>query len=112
LKKISLNNRNREQFYYSGSDSPKKWVKDTFNGINNGLFPDVAIPERVDISINPQDIPIQLPHFISEVVDTRGFEGNTREDLRQYINSDDTIIVLLDKPTEVPGENQKRKLWV
>ena len=57
---------------------------------------------------------MNLPDNISEIIDTRGFEGNEREDLKKYLKADDTISIIIDKPEEVPGSNQKKILcdWI
>ena len=99
---------------YDKSVPAKQWIKKTFSDINNGKIENVPIPERVDVFFNPQDIQINLPSNVSEVIDTRGFEGNEREDLKKYLEADDTLPILVDRPEEAPGANQKKILsdWI
>ena len=114
LKTARLDERTRTSVAYDKSAPAKEWVKKTFSDINKGKAPDVSIPERVDVFFNPQDIEINLPDNVSEIIDTRGFEGNAREDLVQYLKANDTLSILMDKPEEVPGANQKKILsdWI
>ena len=114
LKEACLTNRTKTSLIYDGSVPAKQWIKKTFSNVNNGRIADIPIPERVDVFFNPQDIRINFPDNISEVIDTRGFEGNEREDLKKYLESDDTISIIIDKPEEVPGANQKKILgeWI
>lgn len=114
LQTARLSDRSVTSLRYDKSVPAKQWIKKTFSDINNGRIGNISIPERVDVFFNPQDIQINLPGNVSEVIDTRGFEGNEREDLKKYLEADDTLPILVDRPEEVPGANQKKILsdWI
>lgn len=114
LQTARLSDRSVTSLRYDKSVPAKQWIKKTFSDINNGRIGNILIPERVDVFFNPQDIQINLPGNVSEVIDTRGFEGNEREDLKKYLEADDTLPILVDRPEEAPGANQKKILsdWI
>ncbi len=115
LVKIDLPHRTCQEIVYDDSNlSEKEWIKKTFTNINYGKITNVSIPKRVDVFFNPMNIDIDIPDYISEVVDTRGFEENERPDLRKLIHDDDTINILIDKVSDVPNEKLQKILgeWV
>lgn len=114
MNRISIEKRTCMMMSYSGEGDVKTWLKRTFNEINFGKRMDTAIPEQVDVYLNPDDLDYVMPDFISEVIDTRGYDGGAREDLREYIYADDTIPVILDKVESLPGERQRKILseWI
>ena len=113
-QRARLSERNRVSLLYDNSMPVKQWVKKTFDGINRGKIADVPIPERVDVFFNPLELHVIFPSNVSEVIDTRGFDGNEREDLKKYLEDDDTLPILIDRPEEAPGANQKKILsdWI
>ncbi|GEM_PF-3262801 len=92
---------------FESSEKTAEWLKKSFSDINNGRNPKTAIPERVDIILSKLQFSFYFPEFISEVIDTRGFDGGAREDLRGYLRADDTITVLLDKVASLPSDKQR-----
>ena len=114
IKKIGFENRSILTISLPKNIDVKNWIKDTFDSLNNGKLCNVAIPERVDVHLSTNDINFYMPDFISEVIDTRGYDGNTREDLMDYIRNDDSISILLDRPESLPGERQSKILseWI
>ncbi len=110
LKKSAINDRNCTVLSYPEGENVKNWLKTTFNAINYGKHPDVSIPERVNILLNPNELKYDMPDFVSEVIDTRGYDGNAREDLRAYLEKEDTISVILDKVEDLPGVRQSKIL--
>lgn len=92
----------------------KAWIKDTFNSINNGKNIAVAIPDRVDVLLCQNDIDFYFPDFVSEIIDTRGYDGNTRDDLIDYLKDKNSISIIMDEPKALPGERQKKILteWI
>lgn len=114
LFKIALDDRTCTEIIYNNETDIRKWLKKEFNDINFGKRPDTAIPELVEVFLCPDDIDFMLPSFISEVIDTRGYDGGAREDLRSYICSYGTISVILDKVESLPDERQRKILseWI
>ena len=114
LTTANLTARTRTSLIYDGSVPTKKWIKKTFDDINNGRISDIPISDRVDVFLNPKDISVDFPDDILEVIDTRGFDGNARMDLQKYLKADDVIFIILDRVGEVPGANQKKILtdWI
>ena len=114
MGKICFENRSILTISLPKNTDVRNWIKDTFDSLNNGKSCNVAIPERVDVHLSTNDINFYMPDFISEVVDTRGYDGNTREDLIDYIKNDDSISIILDRPESLPGERQSKILseWI
>ena len=110
LRKSAITSRSCTQLFCPEGENVRKWLQSTFNAINYGKHPDVSIPERVNILLNLEQVKYYMPDFISEVVDTRGYDGNAREDLRTYLEMEDTISIILDKVEDLPGARQSKIL--
>ncbi len=114
LDQVSISSRTQNEFTYSDEGDVKDWLQKTFNAINHGKIKNVCIPDRIDVRLNPDDLDFCIPEIFSEVIDTRGYDGNAREDLREYIEADDTVCIILDEVKSLPGDIQRRILtdWV
>jgi len=114
LDRINVESRTCNEISYHGDTEIRAWLKSVFNDINFGKRKDTGIPEQVDVYLNNNDLDFFMPDFVSEVIDTRGYDGGAREDLRTYIRSEDTLSVILDKVESLPGERQRKILseWV
>ena len=114
LEIIAISFRTQTEFIPTESDNIKTWLQKTFTCINKGHAKNVCIPDQIDVLLNPEDIDFFIPDFVSEVIDTRGYDGNAREDLRDYLEANDTICVILDEVKALPGEIQRKILteWV
>lgn len=114
LERLSINSQSPVEYSFDGSEDVKKWLQSTFSGINKGRAQNTCIPKRVDVLLNPDDLDFYMPDYISEIIDTRGYDGNEREDLREYFLADDTICVILDGVKALPGSIQSKMLseWV
>ena len=110
LRKSAITSRNCTELFYPEGENVRKWLQSTFNAINYGKLPDVSIPEKVNILLSLEELKYNMPDFISEVVDTRGYDGNAREDLRTYLEMEDTISIILDKVEDLPGARQSKIL--
>lgn len=105
LNKIDIDGRNVQSLTYDGNQNCKLWLQEVFNKINNGKMDGVSIPHRIFIHLSLNDIQICMPDFISEVIDTRGYDKGTsenkngvfRSDLNDFIFSDDTISIIIDR---------------
>lgn len=107
IARVNLEERTCTEITYCADTEIRKWLKTVFNEINFGKRKDIAIPEQVDVFLNPNDLDYYMPDFIAEIIDTRGYDGGSREDLRTYIRSEDTISIILDKVESLPGERQR-----
>lgn len=99
IAKIKLTSRNTMSIVYDGQSDFKQWLKKTFSEINLGKMPDFPIPKRIFIQIAEEDLILPLPEWIGRVIDSRGFDGEGRLDVKTLINQDDTINIILDKIT-------------
>ena len=59
----------------------------------------IPIPKRIFIQIAEEDFTLSLPEWADEVIDTRGFDGEGRLDVKSLIHQDNTINIILDKIT-------------
>lgn len=107
IARVNIEERTCTEIIYCADTEIRKWLKTIFNEINFGKRKDTAIPEQVDVFLNPNDLDYYMPDFIAEIIDTRGYDGGSREDLRTYIRSEDTISIILDKVESLPGERQR-----
>ncbi|MCR4643838.1 MAG: hypothetical protein K5695_00310 [Oscillospiraceae bacterium] len=114
LEKIDIDLRTETEFLLPDGKDAKTWLQKTFTAINKGKAERVCLPAQIDVLLDPDDIAFELPEFISEVIDTRGYDGRAREDLREYLSEPDTICLVLDDVNALPGEMQRRILseWV
>ena len=114
LEKVCIASRTQTEFSFPGEGDVKEWLQKTFSAVNKGKIKNVCIPDRIDVLLNPTDIDFCIPDVFSEVIDTRGYDGNAREDLRDYIDADDTICVIIDEVKSLPGDIQRKILseWI
>ena len=114
IEKAAFDKRSCTDITFKNETDIRKWLKKEFNDINFGKRVDTAIPELVEVFLNSDDLDYIIPSFVSEVIDTRGYDGGAREDLRTYIRSEATMSVILDKVESLPGERQRKILseWI
>ena len=69
-------------------------------------------PKQVNVLLSLEELKYNMPDFyFLEVVDTRGYDGNAREDLRTYLEMEDTISIILDQSGKTyPGARQSKIL--
>lgn len=79
LGKIGLENRQRRVIYYEGDLGFEEWLSTTFKEINDGKRSDCSIASKIYIDISVKDLALDLPTYVSEVVDTIGLESLVRE---------------------------------
>lgn len=99
IAKAGIHKRSTLAVIYDGNADFKSWLKKVFSDINLGKMADVPIPKRVFIQIAEDDFVISLPEWADEVIDTRGFDGEGRLDVKSLIHQDNTINIVLDKIT-------------
>lgn len=99
IKKTCIHNRKTILAIYDGTTDFKLWLKKTFSDINLGKAEKIPIPKRIFIQIAEYDYDFSLPEWADEVIDTRGFDGEGRLDVKSLIYQDNTINIILDKIT-------------
>ena len=99
IAKTGITKRNTLSVSYGSKTDFKVWLKKTFSDINLGKMPGVPIPKRIFIQISQKDLELPIPEWADEVIDTRGFDGEGRVDVKSLIHQDNTINIVLDKIT-------------
>ena len=104
-RKVNLKNRDTLLFRFKGKESFETWLKDTFERLNYGLIENAPIPYRIIVKINLTDLNMKLPSYINRVIDTKGLDSEgARKDLCEYIQSPNTICIILDSIKAVPED--------
>lgn len=101
--KIDLDNRMCTDIQYDGSKQFEEWLSSQFHDLNYGLNDDCSIMDKVTINISRVDLDLNLPSYVSEIIDTIGLDSEVREDLQEFMLADDTICFLMDDLTNVPS---------
>lgn len=99
LNRTGITTRNTFSIPYDSKFNFKIWLKKTFSDINLGKCAGVSIPKRIYIQICQNDFELPLPEWTDEIIDTRGFDGEGRTDIKNLIQQDNTINIILDKIT-------------
>ena len=97
ITKTDIVNRKVYSIMYDNKSDFKTWLKKTFSDINLGKSKGVAIPKRIYVQICQNDFDLPLPEWSDEIIDTRGFDGDGRIDVKSLIYQDDTINIVLDR---------------
>jgi hypothetical protein len=97
-----INYESRTELIYQKKDECfETWLKDTYEKINDGLLVGSPMPHRIIIKINEEDFPLNLPEYISSVVDTRGIDLGERADIQEYMSQKDSISFMCDKVNDL-----------
>ena len=99
LNRTDITTRNTYSIPYDNKFNFKIWLKKTFSDINLGKCAGVPIPKRIYIQVCQNDFELPLPEWTDEIIDTRGFDGEGRTDIKDLIQQDNTISIILDKIT-------------
>lgn len=99
IAKTGIHNRSTLAVIFDGNTNFKSWLKKSFSDINLGKMAGIPIPKRIFIQIAEEDFTLSLPEWADEVIDTRGFDGEGRLDVKSLIHQDNTINIVLDKIT-------------
>ncbi|MCF0224526.1 MAG: hypothetical protein HUK20_09660 [Fibrobacter sp.] len=104
LDKINLESRQCTKIPYTDGDF-KTWLYETFKKINFGYHQQCSIPTRISIEINRNDLDMQLPPFVNEIIDTLGLDtdDSARVDLQKFLKNKNTICVLVDEINNPPS---------
>ncbi|WP_312280297.1 hypothetical protein [Oscillibacter sp.] len=103
-EKINYNNRTK-LLYEKGEIDFEAWIKNTFEKINDGQFSDSPMPKRITVQINNDDYQLDLPEYISSIIDTRGVDLGERADIQDYMAQEDSISFMCDKVNDL-GSNE------
>ncbi len=108
MARMELHKRDGRSVLYQSSTGkqPLKWLKDTFELINNGRHPDFTLPKRIEVVV-----PFQLLNHSEcsvRIIDTKGIDPNAtaaRPDLEGHLHDLHTISVLCSGFNDAPGTN-------
>lgn len=110
VKTIDLGKRTCPEFLYDGQLDFEEWFSKTLYELNNGLNPRCSIPAQITVCLNSTDLDLGLPEFVDEVIDTLGIDTPFRPDLNEFLLSDDTLCIMLDKFENAPARDVKELL--
>ena len=104
LARMELHRRDRRDIWYAASSgkSPRAWLRDTFELINNGRHPEFTLPSRIDLVVpeellGPMDLAIRM-------IDTKGIDRTAaRADLERHLDEPHTLAVLCSGFNDAPG---------
>ena len=111
-------------FDFSCENNDLLKMQELLEKINRGEEQKVGVPKKIEVYIDKNLLQIEIPEWISSIVDTRGIGSDSsesknleglyiREDLRNYIKADDTIIVYINKYIDLSPkfETTFNNLW-
>ncbi|WP_068505442.1 hypothetical protein [Paenibacillus kribbensis] len=96
LEFLKYENRTKIEHFCNG-DNFKKWLKDTYENINDGKLHESPLPKKITIYINKDDIDLGMPSFIDKIIDTRGIDGGERKDIQDAIMDVSSISIMCDE---------------
>ncbi len=109
MKRIKLEDRDLAEIVIDEGRSFEDWLSTTFKDVNNGKNPRCGIPDKIMIEVGREDFDLRLPDYVRDVVDTKGLDTSARLDLQRFMDSDDTVCVIMDRLNNVPS-NANRTL--
>lgn len=93
-------------YHSSTGKPPLKWLKDTFEAINNGRHPDFTLPKRIEVVV--KDTLLEHEECWVRVIDTKGIDNQetaARADLESHLRDSHTITVLCSGFNDAPARN-------
>jgi len=111
FKEYVLEKANLEQRVYTREESSlhcteenaHQWIKDNFSKINKAEISTFSIPKKIYIYINEDIYGDSFLESFSSIIDTKGIDENPiREDLMEYIDDDNTIVVFTSSYNDAP----------
>ena len=108
MARMELHKRDsRSVMYHSGTGKPPlKWLKDTFELINNGRHPDFTLPKRIEVVVKDQLL--EHSECLVRIIDTKGIDNKetaARPDLEGHLKDLHTITVLCSGFNDAPARN-------
>lgn len=88
------------------------WLREHMVKINDGKIPEIPFPKQISICVNSRDLELNLPEYISSIVDTRGIDTGgsyAREDIAGSMERMDAISIMCD---EIPSFGTEEKIHV
>lgn len=90
--KNMIDYEDRTQLIYErGEENFEVWMKETYEQINDGLLINSPMPSQIIVEINENDFSLNLPPYVSSIVDTRGIDLGERADIQNYILQKDSL---------------------
>ncbi|MER2514386.1 MAG: helix-turn-helix transcriptional regulator [Nitrosomonas ureae] len=108
MARMKLHKRDsRSALYHSSSGKPPlKWLKDTFEQINNGRHPEFTLPKRIEVVVKNQLL--EHSECLVRIIDTKGIDNKetaARADLEGHLKDPHTITVLCSGFNDAPARN-------
>jgi transcriptional regulator with XRE-family HTH domain len=104
LARMELHRRDRRDIWYESSSgkTPLAWLKDSFELINNGRHPDVALPRRIEVVV-PGHL-LEGSNLSVRMIDTKGIDRTAaRADLEVHLDDRHTLCVLCSGFNNAPA---------
>ena len=108
MARMELHKRDSRSVLYQSSTGkpPLKWLKDTFELINNGRHPDFTLPKRIEVVV--KDKLLEHSECLVRIIDTKGIDNKetaARPDLEGHLKDLHTITVLCSGFNDAPSRN-------
>lgn len=104
LTLMALPRRDRRDLWHDPKVTGKPglvWLRDTFEQVNNGRHPEVALPRRIEINV-PWAI-LGSEQFTIRLIDTKGIDQTAaRADLESHFGEDHTVTILCSRFNDAP----------
>ncbi|QGG52987.1 hypothetical protein [Lysinibacillus pakistanensis] len=108
-KNINYGNRELTEFLFKDGEF-EDWMKNNISKINDGEISEVPFPSQISIYINCNNLKLDIPEYVSAIVDTRGIEVGIREDIVNSINKMDSISIMCDSIGAIGGNEPMQKI--
>lgn len=75
-------------------------LKNKIRDINNGKDKEVPFPKKVTLTLNTNEVDLNLPEYINQIIDTRGIDSPERKDIQDSMREKNIITIMCD---EIPA---------
>lgn len=112
LSRMNLERRTRRELWYPEATTDKEpmaWLKENFELINNGRYPDFLIPKRMEIFV---PWPVLGEDSLSiRIIDTKGVDRTAdRADIGRLLSEPSSVVVMCSPFNALPSPSVQRLL--
>ena len=108
MTRMELHKRDTRSIAYNNNTGkqPLKWLKESFEAINNGRHSDFTLPKRIEVVI--KGALLEHNECSVRIIDTKGIDNQetaARADLENHLHDSHTITVLCSGFNDAPARN-------
>lgn len=82
------------------TESAIEHLKNKIKDINNGKDKEVPFPKKMTLTLNANEVDLNLPEYINKIIDTRGIDSPERKDIQDSMREKNIITIMCD---EIPA---------